>query len=178
MRLQGEESWRGAVQAGHMTQRQVEEVDLCHCSALGVCAHHYVLRMFKAILGHTSICSSVVCCRTMELAFLSEALLSFMSLVAHPVPSCVVHMLISLKSCTITTVNIVIIHDDLEPISSISLYLVSASVSLSTSLTELLVSAASSSIFIFFPNDDFSQKLLIFLWLGLSVSIFIAEFVT
>lgn len=35
----------------------VEEVDLCHCSALGVCAHHYVLRMFKAILGSKSICS-------------------------------------------------------------------------------------------------------------------------
>lgn len=161
-----------------MTQRQVEEVDLCHCSALGVCAHHYVLRMFKAILGYTSICSSFICYRTMELAFLSETLLSFMSPVTHPVSSCVVHMLISLKSCTITTVNIVIIHDDFERISSISLYLVSASVSLSTSLTELLVSAASSSIFIFFPNDDFSQKLLIFLWLGLSVSIFIAEFVT
>lgn len=49
----------------------------------------------------------------------------------------------ALKSCTVTTVDFVVLHDNLGGISSVSLGLVCAAVFLSTSLTELLVSAAS-----------------------------------
>lgn len=68
----------------------------------------------------------------MEFSVLCETLVSLMSFFACF--SCV----IALKSCTVPTVDIVVICDELEGISSIS-----PAALLSASLTELLVSAAS-----------------------------------
>lgn len=82
-----------------------------------------------------------------------------MSCVTCPVSPCVA-MCGFLCSCTITSVNIVTIHGDFERMSSISLCLVSAGVSLSTSLPKLLVSAASpsSNFFCFCFLETISAK--------------------
>lgn len=131
---------REQCRASHMTRHPVRTLSALKGGSVSLSAPQVIVvfwRMFKAILDFESICSRL---RTMEFSS-SRVTLRLVNVILHVRVarfSCV----ITLKSCTVTTVDIAVIHDHLGGISSFSFGLVCAAVFLSTSLTKLLWSAA------------------------------------